>query len=344
VDVRLVQEQQYGAALLYFTGSKEHNVKLRERAKQKGWKLNEYGLFDLKSHRQLAGRTEEQIYALLGLQYIPPELREDRGEWEAAAQHTMPVLVDQRQIRGDLQMHSRWSDGAENIAAIAGYVVKTFPHYEYIVITDHSPSERIAHGLQPADFRKQFREIETFNRQLGRNFVKKGVEVDILPDGRMDLPDDLLAEMDWVVAAIHSGLTEDNTQRLCKACEHPLVHCIAHPSGRLIGKREPYPVDWTKLFIKLAETSTAIEINAQPERLDVKDDLVKQAIESGVKVVISTDAHSLPQLHYMNLGVAVARRGWCTKKDVLNTGSWDKIEAFKKQKANSLKQVVAIAG
>lgn len=341
VDIRIVQEEQYGAALLYFTGSKEHNVRLRELAKQKGWKLNEYGLFDAATDRLLAGKTEEEIYSLLDLQFIPPELREEKGEIEAAKTHSIPALINCSEIRGDLQMHSNWSDGNETIETIVNYILSTFPQYEYIVMTDHSPSERIAHGLQPSDFKKQFREIEKINQKLHRNFVKKGAEVDILRDGRLDLPDELLQEMDWVVASIHSGLTKDNTERLLKACEHPLVHCIGHPSGRLIGKREAYIVDWTKLFEKLVQTSTAIEINAQPERLDLKDDLVQQAIRSGAKVVISTDAHSLAQFHNMDLGVAIARRGWCTANDVLNTCTWKEVEAFKKQKARLGKHAVS---
>lgn len=336
VDIRLVQEPQYGAALLYFTGSKEHNVKLREWAKQNGWKLNEYGVFDAATGQQVAGQNEEGIYELFGLQFIPPELREEKGEIETAIKHALPSLIGYNDIRGDLQMHSTWSDGTEAIETIAAYITKTFPHYQYIVLTDHSPSERIAHGLQPAAFKKQFREIEIINQKLQRGFIKKGVEVDILPDGRLDLPDAILKEMDWVVASIHSGLAKDNTTRLLKACEHPLVHCIGHPSGRLLGKREAYKVDWAQLFQKLVETSTAIEINAQPARLDLRDDLVKQAIHSGVRIVISTDAHSLLQFHNMELGVAVARRGWCTKKDILNTGSWQHIEAFKKLKAKHL--------
>ncbi|HEU4902708.1 MAG TPA: DNA polymerase/3'-5' exonuclease PolX [Flavisolibacter sp.] len=339
VDIRIVKEAEYGAALLYFTGSKEHNVKLREWAKQKGLKLNEYGLFDAETDRHVAGRSEEEIYAYFGMQTIPPELREEKGEIEAATRHVIPSLVELGDIKGDLQMHSKWSDGSEDIETIANYILETFPQYEYIVLTDHSPSERIAHGLKPPDFKRQFREIDKLNRQLGRDFVKKGVEVDILADGHLDLPDKLLEEMDWVVASIHSGLAKDNTRRLLKACEHPLVHCIGHPSGRLLGKREAYPVDWKSLFAKCVATSTAIEINAQPERLDLKDDLVRQAIDCGVQLVISTDAHSLVQFHNMELGVAVARRGWCTKRDVLNTGSWKHIEAFKKTKQKRLQLV-----
>jgi DNA polymerase (family 10) len=332
VDLRLVNDYEYGSALLYFTGSKEHNIELRLMAKEKGWKLNEYGLFDEKTEKRLAGNTEDEVYHHLGLQFIPPEMREVKGEIKIAMKKKLPELIKLQDMKGDMQMHSTWSDGAEEIETIAKYILKEFPQYEYIVMTDHSPSERIAGGLKPAEFRKQFVEIERVNKKIGRDLVKKGVEVDILADGSLDLPDDLLKEFDWVVASIHSGFNKDNTERLLKACEHPSVHCIGHPSGRLIGKREAYPVDWKKLFEKAVATGTAIEINAQPDRLDLKDDLVKDAIEKGVIITISTDSHALTQFDNMTLGVAVARRGWCAKENVLNTGTWKKVEQFKIKK------------
>jgi DNA polymerase (family 10) len=338
VDIRLVNEDEYGAALMYFTGSKEHNVKLRSWAKAKRWKLNEYGVFDAKTNKRLAGRTEEEIYEWFDMQFIPPEMREEKGEIDMAKEYKLPKLIEQKDIRGDMQMHSTWSDGAEKIETIAQHIFKNFPRYKYIVITDHSPSERIAGGLQPAEFRKQFLEIDKINQKLGMDFIKKGVEVDILADGSLDLPDDLLRQFDWVTASIHTGFNRDNTERFIKACEHPYVHCIGHPSGRLIGKREAYPVDWEKLFKKLAGTGTAIEINAQPERLDLKDDLVKEAIEKGVVITVSTDAHMLSQFDFMELGVSVARRGWCRKENILNTQSWDSVEAFKKSKASMEKK------
>jgi DNA polymerase (family 10) len=332
VDLRLVSDYEYGSALLYFTGSKEHNIELRLMAKEKGWKLNEYGLFDEKTEKRLAGNTEDEVYHHLGLQFIPPEMREVKGEIKIAMKKKLPELIELQDMKGDMQMHSTWSDGAEEIETIAKYILKEFPQYEYIVMTDHSPSERIAGGLKPAEFRKQFVEIERVNKKIGRDLVKKGVEVDILADGSLDLPDDLLKEFDWVVASIHSGFNKDNTERLLKACEHPSVHCIGHPSGRLIGKREAYPVDWKKLFEKAVATGTAIEINAQPDRLDLKDDLVKDAIEKGVIITISTDSHALTQFDNITLGVAVARRGWCAKENVLNTGTWKKVEQFKIKK------------
>lgn len=332
VDIRIVEEKEFGAAMLYFTGSKEHNIKLRTLAVNKGCKLNEYGLFNIKSGAYIAGRTEEEIYRRLGLQFIAPELREEKGEIALAAAQRLPVLVSFNQVKGDLQMHSRWSDGEETIQQLTHYILNAFPHYEYIVITDHSASQRIAHGLQPEDFLKQFDEIDQVNALLGYDFIKKGVEVDILANGDLDLPDELLQQFDWVVASIHSGFTHNNTARLLKACEHPHVHCIGHPSGRLIGSREPYPVDWETLFSKAAATHTAMEINAQPARLDLRDDLVRMAVDKGIKLVISTDAHALSQYDFMQLGVAVARRAGCRKQDVLNTRHWEDIVQFKKDK------------
>jgi len=333
VDIRLVNEDEYGAALLYFTGSKQFNVKLRTWAKAKGWKVNEYGVFDAKTEKKLAGKTEEEIFGCFDMQFVPPELREENDEIDFARKNKLPKLIELRDIRGDLQMHSRWSDGSENIETIAQFVLKEFPRYEYIVITDHSPSERVAGGLQIDDFKKQFLEIEKINTKLGWNFIKKGVEVDILSDGNLDLPDKFLQQFDWVTASIHTGFKNDNSERLIKACDHPFVNCIGHPSGRLIGKREAYRVDWEKLFETLVATGTAIEINSQPDRLDLKDDLVKQAIDKGVAITISTDSHMLNQFEFMGFGVSVARRGWCTKQSVLNTHSWQKIENFKKAKA-----------
>lgn len=345
VDIRLVSEAEYGAAFLYFTGSKEHNLQLRARAKTSGWKLNEYGLFDARSGARLAGKSEKEIYRRFGLDYVPPELREDKGELELAKTHRLPELITTSDIRGDLQMHSTWSDGAEKIETIARYVLAKFPGYEYIMITDHSPSERIAHGLKPAAFRKQFEEIDRINRKLGREFIKKGVEVDILADGRLDLPDELLGRFDWVTASIHSGFSKDNTERLIRACRHPLVHCLGHPGGRLIGKRTGYPVDWDKLFAVATETGTAMEINAQPERLDLTDEQVRRALAAGVGLTISTDAHSLDQFSLMDLGVSVARRAGCEAKDILNTRTWPMLlKSINKGKRPSKKKSRQFAG
>lgn len=332
VDLRLVARREYGSALMYFTGCREHNIALRTWAKARGWKLNEYGVFDADTDQWLAGTTEEEIYALFGMPFIPPELREERGEIELARKGPLPRLVEAADIRGDMHIHSTWSDGTATISEIATHIRKVFPQYEYVVITDHSPSERVARGLTPDEFRQQFAEIDKLNVKLGIPFIKKGVEVDILADGSLDLPDALLEQFDWVIASVHSYLNRDNTSRLLKACEHPYVRCIGHPSGRIIGKREPYTVDWESLIAKAAETGTALEINGQPDRLDLRDTVAKAACAGGVLLSVDTDAHSLNQFDFMPLGVSVARRAWCTGEHILNTRSWAEIEARRKRK------------
>ena len=331
VDLRVINAQEWGAALLYFTGSKEHNVYLRTLAKQEELKINEYGVFRIKDGHKVAGSSEEEIYRVFGFQYIPPELREMNGEFELAAKGKIPALIELGEMKGDMQMHSTWSDGAMDIEALARHVMEHYP-YAYIVLTDHSVSSRIAGGKDEKSFRKQFVEIDRVNQKLGRQLIRKGVEVDILPDGSLDLKDDLLVEMDWVCASIHSGFAHDNTSRLVKACQHPLVNCIGHPSGRLIGKREAYGVDWKKLFSVAARTGTAIEINAQPDRMDLSDTLARQAREAGVMLTISTDSHSAENFSFMKCGITVARRAGCEASDVLNTKSWKEVEAFVKRK------------
>ncbi len=330
VDLRVINPQEWGAALLYFTGSKEHNVYLRSLAKDKGLKINEYGVFDADGHARVAGRTEEEIYALFGMSFIPPELREMHGEFELAVRRKIPRLVTSKDMKGDMQMHSRWSDGALDIESLGKYVLEKYD-YDFIVLTDHSKSSRIAGGKDEKEFIKQGREIDRVNKKLGKDFIRKGVEVDILPDGRLDLSDECLKQMDWVCASIHSGFTKDNTDRLVQACQHPLVHCIGHPTGRLIGKREPYLVDWKKVFEVAARTGTALEINAQPDRMDLNDFLARLAREAGVMLTISTDSHTADQFELMKLGVTIARRAGCRAKDILNTLAWPEIHRWKKQ-------------
>lgn len=331
-DLRLVDEDEWGSALLYFTGSKEHNIHLRTIGKEKGYKINEYGLFVTKSEKRIAGKTEEELYGKLGLSYIPPEMREDAGEIELAARHKIPALVSMNDIRGDLQLHSTWSDGLSSIEEIAQYVAANF-NYEYIVVTDHSRSSRIAHGLDEKDLLKQLKEIAAINRKLGRNFIKTGIEVDILRNGRLDFSDEILEQLDWVTAAIHNNFSADNTDRLIRACEHPLVRCIGHPTGRLIGKREAYKADMNEVIRAAKQTGTALEINAQPDRMDLNDQLAKQAREQGVKLVISTDSHQLSQFGFMEPGVAIARRAWCTPDDILNTRSWEELKRLTRKKS-----------
>jgi DNA polymerase (family 10) len=325
VDLRIVLPAQWGAALLYFTGSKSHNIHLRRIAQKKGWKINEYGLFDQKSRKKLAGKTEEDMYRKLGLQYVPPEMRENQGEIDLAKNKQIPKLITRSDIKGDLHLHSNWSDGSHSIEEIARYAMDKLS-YEYLVLTDHSKSSRIANGMDEKRFKEQFKEIDEVNKKLGKPFVKKGVEVDILPDGSLDFPDDFLQQFDWVIASIHSRFKDDNTDRLIKACENPQVNAIGHPSGRLIGQREAYPVDMEKVIEAAARTGTALEINAQPQRMDLNDHWAGEAREKGVPLVISTDMHSLSNFDFMELGILVARRAWCKAGDVLNTKKWKEVK------------------
>ncbi len=334
VDLRVVEPKQFGAALQYFTGSKAHNIKLRGIAKQKKMKINEYGLF--KGRKVVASAEEEDIYRALGMEPMPPELREDRGEIEAAIEGRLPKLVEHKDIKGDFHVHSNYSDGKHSISEMAG--AARGAGYKFIAITDHSKSLRIANGLTEQRVRKQMKEITALNRKLrpstssgrpealeGRGIrVLRGIEVDIKSDGTLDLPDRLLAELDVVIAAIHSAFKQPREKimaRMAVAAKNPHVDIIAHPTGRLIGQRDGYDVDVPELIRMAAATKTALEINAHPERLDLNDIYCRMAKEHGVKVAIGTDAHSAAGLDLMELGVAVARRGWLEKGDVLNTNA-----------------------
>ncbi len=331
VDLRIFKDEEWGAALQYFTGSKQHNIHLREIAKEKGLKINEYGVFKADTEEKVAGETEESVYKAVGMDWIPPELREDRGEIEAAMEHKLPELVELKDIKGDLHVHSTWSDGVVSIKDIVDFVRKNY-RYEYIVITDHSKSQRVAHGLDEERLLEELKEIQLINKMAGLDFVKKGIEVDILLDGSLDLSDEVLSQLDWVVASVHSHFSRDNTDRIIKAMENPYVNAIGHPTGRLIGLREPYPVDMDAVIKAAKETGTALEINAQPRRMDIDEIWIRKAVENGVKLVISTDAHNLGNFAFMEIGVSIARRGWATKKDILNTGSWKEIQKFVNQK------------
>lgn len=336
VDLRLINKDQWGAALLYFTGSKDHNIHLRQIARDRGLKINEYGLYRLKGNKKIAGETEEGLYHKLGLEWIPPELRENDGEIEAA-QKRLPALVEPDDIKGDLHVHSNWSDGTNDIGELALYV-RDHLGYDYFVLTDHSQSSRIARGLNELRFREQFGVIDEINRKIGKPIIKKGVELDILPDGTLDLPDDLLEQMDWVVASVHSLFTRDNTNRILAACESPYVNAIGHPSGRLIGKRKAYPLDYEKVIKAAAATGTVLEINAQPERMDLSAEWVKLARDHHVMLQIGTDSHDLKSFGYMKAGVTIARRGWCRKDDIVNTKKWREIETLIKTKRKKIKK------
>ncbi len=331
VDIRLVHPDEWGAALQYFTGSKEHNIHLRSLAREKGLKISEYGVFRLRDNKRLGGAREEDVYRAMDMAWIPPEMREDRGELDLAAQNRIPRLVELEDIRGDLQMHTQWSDGMHTIEEIVRYVKKNLD-YDYIVLTDHSKSSRIAHGMAENQFLEQLQAIRDVNAKLGREFVKAGAEVDILPDGSLDLSDELLSQLDIAVAAIHTAFSRDNTDRLIRACENPYISIIGHPTGRLIGARDVYPVNMRRVIEAAAETGTALEINAQPNRMDLNDEWAHLAREKGVKLVISTDMHLLSNFRYMKLGVLLARRAWCTPDDVLNTWKWKEVRAFVQRK------------
>jgi len=331
VDVRVVPEKSFGAAAQYFTGSKQHNVRLREIAIKAKLKLNEYGLF--KGNKMIAGPVEKEIYEKLGLDYIDPLLREDRGEVDAAKTHSLPELIEPKDIKGDLHVHTNASDGDCDTSEIVRAAKQA--GYKYICITDHSRSSAIANGLSPKRLAQQIKKIRKLNEQLKGITILAGTEVDILADSSLDFDNKLLAELDFVIAAIHSGLAssrEKVTTRTLKAMDNPYVHCIAHPTGRLIGQREPMDIDIAAVIKHAAQTHTALEVNANPWRLDLKDTHCRMAIEAQVKLVIGTDAHSISGLGLMGFGVATAGRGWVTKADVLNTFSAARIKSWTKSK------------
>ena len=318
VDVRVVPDQSYGAALLYFTGSKSHNIALRGLANDHDWKLNEYGLFSGK--RRIAGATEEEVYQKLGLPFIPPELREDRGEIAAARANVLPRLVALADMRGDLHVHSDWTDGTTSIAEMAQAAQSL--GYRYVALTDHSRRIAMSHGLDPAKLSRQGREIDRLNAKLNGFTILKGIEVDILKDGELDLPDSSLSQLDVVVAAVHSHFDlprQAQTERVLRAMENRHVSIIAHPTGRLIGEREPYEIDMDRIIAAARDSGCALEINAEPDRLDLNDIHAHAAKSMGARLAISTDAHSVNALKYMRFGVDQARRGWVTADDVLNT-------------------------
>ncbi len=318
VDVRVVPQASYGAALHYFTGSKAHNIAVRNIGLAKGYKVNEYGVF--KDEKQVAGRSEEEIYELMGLRYIEPELREDRGELEAARQGKLPRLVTLADIRGDLHTHTNFSDGRDAPLALAEAAKKR--GYEYLAITDHSRRLTIAKGLDEDRLLAAIDAIDAVNDRLKGLTLLRGIEVDILEDGTLDLPDRVLARLDIRVCSVHSAFRlsrEKQTERILRAMDNPLFNILAHPSGRLIGQREPYDVDMDRILEGAQERGCVLEINAQPERLDLNDVHVRRAKELGVRLAISTDAHWSRQLDFIRFGLDQARRGWLEAPDVINT-------------------------
>lgn len=334
VDCRVVEEKSFSAALLYFTGSKEFNIKLRQIAVKKGMKLNEYGLFPLTGRQAgaCAGKNEEEIFKKLGLSYIEPELREDTGEIELALKSELPRLIELKDILGDLHLHSTWSDGYNSIRELASTAKNL--GYSYIAVTDHSQSLKIARGLSIAGLKKKKKEIDKINNTLRGIRVLFGTEVDIDSGGNIDYPNSVLKEFEIVIAAIHSGFKqpkEQLTKRIIKACLNKYVHIIAHPTGKLWGIRQAYDIDIEQILKVAARTNTHLEINSFPQRLDLNSRNCRLAKEMGIKIAVNTDSHTTEQLSAMKFGVAVARRGWLTREDVINTLPIEKLlEAIKK--------------
>ncbi|MBI2451240.1 MAG: DNA polymerase/3'-5' exonuclease PolX [Parcubacteria group bacterium] len=333
VDVRVVSPESFGAALNYFTGSKEHNISLRQIAIKKGYKLNEYGLF--KKGKRIGGKTEEEIYELLGLRYIEPELRENFGEIEASRKNQLPKLIGYGDLRGDLQIQTDWTDGSSSIEEMAEEARQI--GLEYIAITDHTKSLAMTGGSDEKKLLKQIDYINKLNaRYKTRNErfrILTGAEVNILKDGSLDIKDEVLEKLDLVGAAIHSNFNlskEEQTKRMIKAMENPNVDIIFHPTGRIIKQREPYEIDINEIIRTAKRTGTVLEIDAYPDRLDLKDDHIKKALRAGVKLAIDSDAHNPAHFKYLEFGIAQARRGWTEKKDVINTMSLDNLMKFLK--------------
>ncbi|MGA7915783.1 MAG: DNA polymerase/3'-5' exonuclease PolX [Candidatus Acidiferrales bacterium] len=320
VDVRLLEKDSFGAALLYFTGSKEHNVVLRGRARDMGWTLNEYALTTLKGGRFVSGKTEKDIYDKLRLDYIEPELRENTGEIDAAENHRLPGLLRLEDIRGDLQMHTTASDGRNSIEEMGRAAAEL--GYEYIALTDHSKAVTVANGMDEKRTLEQIKKIRAAQARVPEIRLLAGIEVDILKNGKLDLDDEVLAQLDVVVASVHSYMNqgrEEMTERLLAAIENPYTQIIAHPTGRLVLRRDPFDYEMEKVLEAAKEHGVAMECNAYPDRLDLKDVHLRMAKERGVKLVISTDSHTAANLKFMKYGVITARRGWIEKSEVINT-------------------------
>ncbi|HEC88245.1 MAG TPA: DNA polymerase/3'-5' exonuclease PolX [Thermoplasmata archaeon] len=325
VDLRVVEKESFGSALQYFTGSKEHNVELRKIAIKKGYKLNEYGLF--KGEERIAGENEKEVYKALGMQWIPPELRENRGEVEASLSNKLPKIVECEDVKGDLQMHTKWSDGANTIEEMLEKAIEI--GHKFIAITDHGGSLKIAGGMDKKKLIEQRKEIERLRDKFNEIHVFHGIEVNIKKDGNLDVEKSVLKEVDVVLASIHSAFRMDEkemTSRLIKAIENEYVDIIAHPTCRIIQKREPIKLDMEKVLEKARDNNVIMEINAYPDRLDLNDINTKKAVDIGVKLSIGTDAHNKEHLQFYEFGVAVARRGWAEKKNVINTYTIKELE------------------
>jgi len=326
VDLRVVPKESYGAALQYFTGSQAHNIRIRGIAKKLGLKVNEYGAF--RDELKIAGASEQEVYNAVELPWIPPEMREDNGEIELAIEGRLPALVELGDILGDLHVHSNYSDGHATIENMLHHAKKL--GYQYLAICDHSQRARYAQGLTIERILMQLAEIDTLNKKYADFKVLKGIEVDILNDGSLDCPDDILQQLDIVIASIHSGFSIKPTERILKALEHPLVDIIGHPTGRLISQRSGYEIDLQKILEKAKQTNKALEINAYPDRLDLSDINARKAMDMGIILAINSDAHSEKTLGNLKYGIGIARRAWLTKANILNCQSWQEILEWKK--------------
>jgi DNA polymerase (family 10) len=323
-DLRVVPPEAFGNLLQHFTGSKHHNVALREAAVKKGLSISEYGVKTVESGEVFTTRDEAELYDYLGYQYIPPELRENLGELDAARKGELPELVALKDVRGDLHMHSTWSsDGKNTIEEMARKCIEL--GYDYMAITDHS------HYLREERLEAQWREIEQVNERVAPFRILRGIECNIRANGEVDVDEALLAQCDWVLASLHQAFDKNPTERIVSAMEHPRVHCIGHPTARKINKRPPAEIDVERVIEKALETSTFLEINSQPDRLDLRDVNARRAGEAGLKIPVDTDAHELSALEWMEIGIAQARRAWLTKDHVLNTRTWKQIEKLKKR-------------
>lgn len=324
MDLRVVKPESYGSAQHYFTGSKAHNIRIRSLGVDRGLKVNEYGVF--KGKKSIAGKTEEEVFKSVGLPYIPPEMREDWGEIEAAQKKKLPHLIELKDIKGDLHIHSNWTDGRSTIEEMALASQKF--GYQYIALCDHSPTIGITNGLTPERIKKRKKEIDEVNRKLKGIKVLNGIEVDIRSNGKMDFEDDILKELELVVGAVHTKFSqpkEEMTKRIIQAIENPYVHVIAHPTGRLLGKRDPYEVEMDKLLDAAKANGKIMELNAYPDRLDLNDLHCRKAKEKRVKIAISTDSHWTEHLHWIRYGIATAKRGWLEPEDVINTLPLEKL-------------------
>ena len=332
VDLRVIVPESWGTALQYFTGNQEHNVQIRELALDRGYSLSEYCLRSISDGKEIFFENERSLYEFLGLSYIPPELRQGKGEINLARNGELPELLELNDIRGDLQFHTDWSDGKASLEEMAKAAMQR--GLEYILVTDHSHGLGITGGVTSDDLVKQGREIDLLNKKYeGKMRVLKGVEVEVKADGSLDLSDQALGSLDLVVAAVHSSLRQERdriTERYIRAIENPHVHILAHPTGRLIGERDGTDADWERIFKAAASTVTLLEINATPQRLDLPDNLVRRARELGCRFVISTDAHIMEHFDFLFFGVGVARRAGLTAADIINTWPWERLVNWKK--------------